>query len=221
MNPKMLEIFRSFQIRGPIAAALWSLLLLFSSGRALTRTETKLAFAPTIEQPLGTQRKAGLDVGEILDKRPVKDKSVLVHKVNGHGQTTTGAYVTRQPVAEVFREGLVSALKRNGFNTAEAAKYELRGSLEEFEFDSIAGFWKATVKPKLTVRFELVDKGTGQSTWRETYFGRDTLETAWGDAEFVAQMFSKSAEDVLRQLVGDRAFRGHFEGSSSTARNDP
>lgn len=197
-------------------------LMLLVSGCALTRTETKLAFAPAVEYPLGTQRKAGLEVGEIVDKRPVKDKAVLIHKVNGHGQTTSGAYVTQRPVAEVFHEGLLSTLKRNGFSGAEGAKYELRGSIEEFEFDAITGFWKATVKPKLTVRFELLDKATGQSTWRETYFGRDTLETAWGDAEFVAMMFSKSAEDVLRQLVGDRAFRSHFDGGSTTAaRKDP
>ena len=188
----------------------------------MTRTETKLAFTPTVENPLGNQRKAGLEVGEIADKRPVKDKAVLIHKINGYGQTTSGAYVSQRPVAGVFKEGLVSTLDRNGFARAEGAKYELRGSIEEFEFEAISGLWKATVKPKLTVRLELFDKATGQSAWRETYFGRDTLETAWGDAAFVAMLFSKSAEDVLRQLVSDRAFRSHFDGDgTATAQKGP
>lgn len=222
MSPRNSDVIHSFQMRFTLTSALCFGLMLLSAGCALTRTETKLAFAPTVENPLSAQRKAGLDVGEIADKRPVKDKAVLIHKINGHGQTTSGAYVTERPVAEVFKEGLLSTLKRNGFTGVEGAKYELRGSIEEFEFDAITGFWKATVKPKLTVRLELVDKATGQSAWRETYFGRDTLETAWGDADFVALMFSKSAEDVLRQLVGDRAFRSHFDGSgATTAQKDP
>ena len=110
------------------------------------------------------------------------------------------------PRRRVFQGSASSTLQRNGFSGVGGANYELRGSIEEFEFDAISGFWKATVKPKLTVRFELLNKATGQSAWRETYFGRDTLETAWGDAEFIATMFSRSAEDVVRQLVNDAAF---------------
>src|SRR5688500_18800296 len=102
MVPRNIEVIRSLHMRCPAVLGLCVGLMLVVSGCALTRTETKLAFAPAIENPLSAERKGGLEVGEIADKRPVKDKAVLIHKINGHGQTTSGAYVSQRPVAEVF-----------------------------------------------------------------------------------------------------------------------
>ena len=187
-----------------------SLVCIVASGCAFTRTETKISFSPSVSLPLKAERKAALEVAEVKDSRPVKDKSVVIHKQNAYG-TTTGAYVSRTPVSEILRNGLIEAFKFNGFVGNTASNYELRVDLQEFGFDSIAGFWTATVKSKLVARFELVEKSSGDPKWHDTLIGRHTGKTAWGTKEFLADMFSKTADDLVKQLVEDKTFRSFFE----------
>jgi hypothetical protein len=61
------------------------------------------------------------------------------------------------------------------------------------------------------VRFELVEKTSGHPVWHDTYNGRTTGKTALGDKEFVAKMFTESADDLVKQLVSDKSFREFFE----------
>jgi hypothetical protein len=140
----------------------------------------------------------------------VTDPNVLLHKANAYGPTS-GAYVTKTPVAEILKTGVTEALKQNGFISADAGKYELRGDMQEFSIGGFSGFWQATVIPKLVVRFELVDKASEVPVWHDTFIGRTTGKTAMGDKEFLAKMFSESADDVAKQLVTDKTFRGFFE----------
>jgi len=180
------------------------------TGCALTRTETPVAFVPKVNEPLRAERKSSVTAGEIKDSRPVHDGNVLIHKQNEYG-TASGAYVTKPAVAEILKNGVADALKQNGFIGADAGKYELRGDIQEFTFDGIGGFWQATVKPKLVVRFELVEKATDHPVWHDTFNGRTTGKTAWGNKEFVGQMFSESADDLVKQLISDKSFREFFE----------
>ena len=180
------------------------------TGCALTRTETAVTFAPKVNEPLKAERKSSLTVGEIKDSRPVHDGNVIIHKQNEYG-TASGAYVTKPAGAEILKNGLADAFKQNGFTGADAAKYELQGDIQEFTFEGIGGFWQATVKPKFVVRFELVEKGSGRPVWHDTYNGRTTGKTAWGDNKFVEQMFTESADDLVKQLVSDKSFREFFE----------
>ncbi len=186
------------------------LLCVAVTGCAFSRTETNVTFAPKINQPLKTDRKTSLTVGEIKDSRAVNDGYVLLHKENGYG-TTSGAYVTKTPVADILKNGLSDALKQNGFVGADAGKYELRGDLQEFNLDANSGFWQATVRPKLVVRFELVEKGSDLPVWHDTFIGHTMGKTALGDKEFLAKMFSESADDLTKQLIEDKTFRGFLE----------
>jgi len=203
---------RSFHLILSRALPLFSCALLcaFVTGCAFSRTETQVNFAPKINEPLKAERKSSLVVGDIKDSRTVSDRNVLLHKANAYG-TTTGAYVTKTPVAEILKNGLADALKQNGFSSADAGKYELRGDIQEFSLGGMSGFWQATVVPKLVVRFELVEKDSQVPVWHDTFIGRSTGKTAMGDKEFLARMFSESADDLTKQLVTDKTFRSYFE----------
>ncbi|HXS69636.1 MAG TPA: hypothetical protein VN761_12385 [Candidatus Polarisedimenticolia bacterium] len=182
---------------------------LLATGCAFSRTETQVNFVPKVSEPLKAE-KASLTVGEIKDSRSVNDPNVLIHKSNAYGPTS-GAYVTKSPVAEILKNGVADALKQNGFVGADAGKYELRGDLQEFSLDPRAGVWEATVNPKLVVRFELVEKGSGEPVWHDTFIGHAIGKTAWGDKEFLSRMFSESADDLTKQLIEDKTFRGFLE----------
>ena len=185
-------------------------LAIFSTGCAFTRTKVAINFNPAVDSPVGPKSVAYLSVGDIKDTRPVEDKYVLTHKFDGYGNQTSGAFVTEQPVAEVFKQGLIEALQTNGFARAESQKHlELRANIQEFDNRVIAGFLEATVKPELTVRFELLDDN-GTVVWRDTMIGRSTLQTPWGNGEFIVKTFNAAAEDAIRQLLADDSFRGYF-----------
>lgn len=186
------------------------LLGLAATGCAFSRTETQVNFAPKVSQPLSAEHKASLTVGEIKDSRSVSDPNVLLHKSNAYGPTS-GAYVTKVPVADILKNGISDALKQNGFVSADAGKYELRGDLQEFSLEGFSGFWQATVKPKLVIRFELVEKSSGMPVWHDTFIGHAVGKTAMGDKDFLARMFSESADDLTRQLIADMTFRGFIE----------
>jgi hypothetical protein len=183
------------------------------TGCAFTRTPVQVNLAPRVDQPLKVGQKASLEVGEVRDSRLVTDQFVLLQKANGYGPTD-GAYITDKPVAEIFRNGLAATLRQNGFMTTNGTSYELRGNIQSFGFGVIQrAFSSPTAKSWLTVRFELVDKSTGLPIWHDAYDGQDTEPgpTGFDNGTFIATVFSKVSEDVIRQLVSDRAFRSYFE----------
>ncbi len=180
------------------------------TGCAWTKTPVQMTLSPRLNQPLREPVKAALEIAPVKDARPVKDASVLIQKQNAYGKTT-GAYVTEKPVAEIFGNGLKSALVQNGFETANGTKYALETEIQGFDYEIIAGFWEGTFISKVTVRFELVNQATKLPAWHDTYIGRDRAQSAMGTGQFVADSFSKASEDVIRQLVSDPAFRSYFE----------
>lgn len=180
-----------------------------TSGCAFSRTETNITFSPKISNPLVNPKKS-LIVGEIKDLRSVKDGHVLLHKQNAYGPTS-GAYVTKEPITEIIKSGLIQALRENGFSGENVLRYELRGNLERFAIGGVSGFWKATSMPQLTIRFELIEKSSGEPVWHDTFVGRTTGETAWGTKEFLAEMFTGAADDLVKQMIADKSFRKFFD----------
>jgi ABC-type uncharacterized transport system auxiliary subunit len=181
------------------------------SGCVFTRTETQVHFSPPVLNSLGTQKKAALTVGDFTDSRLVQDKYVLLQKANGFGQTTSGAYVTKEPVADILKEGLAEALQKNGFATNNAVQYELHGDLQSFGGDVIQGFWSSTAKAEITVRFELIRTDSGQSVWHDTFKGQTTEKFQMGGADFFAELFAEAGTDLAKNLIADKTFRSFFE----------
>jgi hypothetical protein len=190
------------------------LVCFFATGCAFTRTETKLNLTGTVNAPLKSNPRAGLELGEITDARSDSEKFVLAHKQNDYGKTT-GAYVTKGPVADILRNGLAAALDRNGF-FAKPGGYRLTGILESVEFTALTGVLKATVESKFTARFELIETKSGRILWHDTFSGRAKDKTAWGTSALVGELSSKAAEDLISKLLVDRSFREFFEPSTSS-----
>ncbi len=179
------------------------------TGCAFSRTTVKIPPAVVPEEPLPPSPKATLQVGMVKDSRLVADPMVLLHKANEYG-TTSGAYVTEKPVADIFRDALTDALQKSGFVSSNAP-YELRSDIQSFGIGVIQKmFSAATIKPFMTVRFELVDRNTGQSVWHDTYESQDTSKASWGVGEWVAESFSKVSAKAIQALLADQTFRAHF-----------
>jgi hypothetical protein len=189
-------------------------LITLLTGCAFTRTQVNVSFSPTIGNPLRSGHTNSLEVGAIKDSRPVTDEYVLIQKGNAYG-ATSGAFVTDEPIAKIFQNGLKSALAQNGFLGSNSARYTLKADLHGFGFGVIQnGLFSTTAKPWLEVRFELDDKENGQPVWHDTYTGQSTQKlSAWdgANAGLLVQMFNQVADDAVRQLIADKAFRSFFE----------
>jgi hypothetical protein len=203
-----MKMLRPFSVFAVLLAV-----VVFTNGCAFSRTQVQVALAPTYREPLQANAPVALELGKFKDSRPVNEPDVLLHKANQYG-ATSGSWVAQKPVADLLRDGVEHALKENRFKLgdAAAAKYELRGDLQEFGFNNIAGLWTAKVKPRMQVRFELIDKSNGNSVWRDTFIGRGELETAWGSSETIVSLFKLGVDDLIRQLVSDPNFRKLCEG---------
>jgi hypothetical protein len=188
------------------------LLAIVLNGCAFTRTNVKVTLStPGVNEPLEKAAIASLEVGEVKDSRLVTDPYVLMQKGNVNG-ATSGAYVTDRPVADIFRDGLTAALQKNGFISANTNRYMLKSDIQMFGYGYIQRMFSPGIaKPVISVRFELVDKTTGQPVWHDTYNGQDTEEATGLFEDAVVLMFSRTTEDVFRQLIADKAFRGYFE----------
>lgn len=175
----------------------------------------KLSFSPIVKQPLKAEHKGAIEVGEVKDSRLVSDPLVLMHKANQYGPTS-GAYVTEVPVATIFRDGLKLALEQNGFTATNAVNYELHAELQNFGIGSIQNglFSDITSKSWLEVRFELVERSTGQPVWHDTFTGKFTEPLSqWtgADGKFIAKVFSEVSQEVVKRLISDKSFRNFFE----------
>lgn len=172
----------------------------------------KLDFQPAISRPIIGAPKATLRVSEFEDYRPIYDKTVISPQRNGHGLTTSSVVATQDPVASIFRSGLVKALEDNNFKLAPGqGLYELRGGIQNLEYNVATDFWNATGRPKLEVRFELINTLTGNSVWQKSYVGGQTVSTPWSSSKTMAKLFNESANDVVHQLLTDPSFRRYFE----------
>jgi len=107
---------------------------------------------------------------------------------------------------------LADALQKNGFVGDASSRYELQGDLQDFAGGVIQGFWSSTAKAEVTVRFELVEKATGQPVWHDTFSGQTTKKFVSGfDTDFLGSLFSDSADQLAQRLISDKSFRSFFE----------
>lgn len=183
------------------------------SGCAFSKTPVKIVLAPGATKPLTSEPKAGLQIGEVKDERTTSDPRAVWQKANAYG-TTSGAYVADRPVAELFRDALASTLKENSFRIGPTdAAYELKAHITDLKIEAIQmGMMSSKVVSKLFVRFELIDKKSGSSLWRDTLVGKsEDKPGGWAGVAFVEKNFKIVAEEVLNALVADKAFRKFFE----------
>jgi hypothetical protein len=83
-------------------------------------------------------------------------------------------------VCEILREGLIDALRETNYNVVdEDGFYILHGEMIEFDYDEVAGWTSATVLPKMTVKFVLINSKTGELIWKEAIFGKGKVKTSY------------------------------------------
>ena len=147
---------------------------------------------------------------------------------DSNGNPYVTIYHTKRPVAEMFQEVLNIVLQRNGFETTNGTQYTLEGELTNIDCGMAtdhAAVWQALQMAPLTesmrltvsVGFELKDKATGQSVWKQAYTGSYQATTGMGDGKFFARIWSMAVEDVVRQLITNDKFRAFFETKGSNA----
>jgi hypothetical protein len=178
--------------------------LLFISGCAFTRSESKIIYNPVIGgDRLAVPPTKHLVVADVLDSRGVQDPTTIFQKRNAYGQTMSGVYAADRPVAKILHEGIVAGLNQKGFITdAPGEKRVLTSSIEDYTFEMISGVWQATLKPKMIVRFQLKDAISNDIVWQDTIVGRTTIEKG----DYIVQSVTATINDVVTQLVTSPTF---------------
>jgi len=196
------------------------LILLFltslASGCAFTRSETPINYSPSLPPDMNFigEPSVTLEVGKIIDERLLADPTIVFHKRNLYGTKTTGYYAAQKPVCDIFRKGLIDALKKANFNIVDAnGHYVLQGELKEFDSDVHMGWITGTIIPKMIVKFELLDGESGKQIWKEVIFGKGTIEVSaeTSDKKIIKQCFSLVMDDVVSELIGDPTFQDAFQ----------
>lgn len=82
----------------------------------------------------------------------------------------------------------------------------MRTTIEDFSYEVITGFWKGKLKPKITVRFEVVDQNSGKGIWRDMLIGRSTVDSG----DYVVQSLTLTIDDVISQLLDNQSFQDIF-----------
>jgi hypothetical protein len=195
-----------------------------------------IVLEPRVDQPLSGLPKASLELGRFKDSRLDVPPYIVLTKRNDPNpfKSSEWAYVTNSSVSRILRDGVAEALGQNGFKTIGGASdefhnrltaaieqdgfkpnpvtsYQLCGDIQSSGCRNIQRlFARSIIKTWLRVRFDLVDKATGLTVWRDTYTGQNTMTNCSG-GELLAAAFTDVSEDVMRQLVTDRTFRSYFE----------
>ena len=143
--------------------------------------------------------KASLLIGKFKDKRGLEDPSIIIHKTNLNGQTTSGGYQADKPLSEIIEKALQDYFSRYRVLNSDK-QYTLYGSIIELEYEVISGWISTTLKPELSMKFYLKDLSTNQVVWNETYFGRGVVKKFSGSEDAINKMLQASLDDILNQL---------------------
>jgi len=90
---------------------LGTLLLFGLTGCAFSSGVVKLNYQAPVDLPHG---QGDVAVGKIADERG-REPDLLMNKINGYGQKTSGAYLAEKPVAEIVEDSVREALSSAGY----------------------------------------------------------------------------------------------------------
>ena len=171
---------------------------------------------PPVNAPLKEPVKGSLEVAVVKDTRPHVYEAELGPDMPGDFADLVSSYpfMADRPVAEIFQEGLNAAFQQNGFETTNAIRYLLNGHIQSFDFADRSDL--RAPKCCLWVDFELKNKETGESVWRQTILGDETTANSITTRNFELA-FIEAADDVICQLVTNATFRGYFESRPTNA----
>jgi ABC-type uncharacterized transport system auxiliary subunit len=171
-------------------------------GCAMTEQSVVVDYSPgtSISRPSADSVAGRVLVGRIEDKRGLANPNIILHKENLYGDTMSGAYLAEKPVAEIVRGGLAYAFGSPVDGTGTDRRFELYGSLLDFDYETISGFWTARLNSKMSVQLYLREVSTKNVVWNETFIGRGHVEKFSGSADAVDKMLSAALDDLIPQV---------------------
>ena len=145
----------------------------------------------------------GVVVSQVIDRRTVDAPNIIIHLINGHGQTTTGGYAAEKPVAEIVHNGIDQALTKAGYGSS-SEDYSLKITINDFDFKAVSGYFSVEkITSTLSISVLLQDSN-GAKLAKNTVVGKGELkdkEIDGSNQELVRKMFSISLEDAITQIV--------------------
>jgi len=184
---------------------LGALLLFNLTGCAFSSGVVKLDYQAPVDLPHG---QGDVTVGKIVDERG-QEPDLLMHKINGYGQKTSGAYLAEKPVAEIIEDSVREALSSAGYRVDDQnAPRLIKGRLMSLDFEPITSVFTATLNAKLMVEFTVTDQQTQQNIWKEivTGLGSQKSGSAFGE-DYIRPAFKQAMDDLLRKLVSSDSFK--------------
>ena len=175
-------------------------LIVLCSGCAMTMDCMNISYSSPLPQDGVCVLDANLVIGEIDDKRGLEDPSIIIHKINLHGQTTSGGYQAPEPLADIVKKALEDYFSNYKIRPDIDKNYELFGSIMDFKYKSISGWVSVTLKPEMIMKFYLRDLSTSKVVWNETIFGRGVVKDFNGSEDAINKMLQAALDDVLNQL---------------------
>jgi len=184
----------------------------FTTGCAFTVYDVNVDYQydqPVSEKLEGTK----IEVIKFTDGRDVENSRMIMNQKNGYGQTTSGGWQAEKPLSEILQDAVVDGLSdANTILDPSVAAMQLSGELLEVNTEIIMGVWKGSYKGKITAKFQLKDKDSGDILWRDTFVGSGQVKGGDG----VVTSFTIALDDLVNDLLNDEYFLSKISSGRDT-----
>ncbi len=173
------------------------------SGCAMTVEKVALDYTPP--SIITDNAKSTVFVTHIADERTVASPNMILHKKNQYGNTMSGGYEAEKPLTEIIKDSLQAA-----FLQTNDSKYSLNGTLEDFTYEAISGWWSSKLKSKLIIKLNMKDKDTNKIVWNDTIIARGNVDEFSGSDDAVRKLVSTALDDLLKKLRNSESLNQHL-----------
>ena len=142
---------------------------------------------------------ATIQIVEVKDGRGVDDPSVIVHKKNGYGQSTSGTYVAEKPIAEIVTGAVVEALEQLNYKVSPDGKFKLSGRINSVGRKDFPGLLDDSIQLSLDIALQITTHG-GDPVWSENFIGNGKVISSLAGGDVLREEFDDTLTRVVRQL---------------------
>ena len=142
---------------------------------------------------------ATIQIVEVKDGRGVDDPSVIVHKKNGYGQSTSGTYVAEKPIAEIVTGAVVEALEQLNYKISPDGKFKLSGRINSVGRKDFPGLLDDSIQLSLDIALQITTHG-GDPVWSENFIGNGKVISSLAGGDVLREEFDDTLTRVVRQL---------------------
>ncbi|MGE4650041.1 MAG: hypothetical protein AAEJ53_04055 [Myxococcota bacterium] len=142
---------------------------------------------------------ATIQIVEVKDGRGVDDPSVIVHKKNGYGQSTSGTYVAEKPIAEIVTGAVVEALEQLNYKISPDGKFKLSGRINSVDRKDFPGLLDDSIQLSLAIALQITTHG-GDPVWSENFIGNGKVISSLAGGDVLREEFDDTLTRVVRQL---------------------